>query len=181
MPGISAVPQPPPPPPLAFNAASITAAPRQNLAYRVGFQPSSSLFDIFDIHFEKYVTPLIAKITWIFTLVIAFFWFLGLLFDAINTWMPSSEKPPAVVSPSLRRPGNLSDLVRDQSAASAEKRSKLSERLILRFWIIFRQVMAVIALFLTVLWIRVVLESMIVLFRIAKSLASIDDKTIEPR
>src|SRR5262245_22993083 len=123
MPGISAVPQPPPPPPLAFNPSPLAPAPRQNLPYRVGFKPSNSLFDIFDIHFEKYVTPLIAKITWILTLVIAFFWFLGLLYDAITTWMPSAEKPPAVVAPSLRRPANLNDLVRDQSAANAEKRT----------------------------------------------------------
>lgn len=181
MPSTSAVPQPPPPPPLPSRPSSPLVSHRQSLPYRAGFRPSSSLFDIFDIHFEKYVTPLIAKITWIFTLAIALLWLIGLLYDAINTWIPHTEKPSVVLAPSLRRPGSLDELARDRSATSTEKGSKLSDRLIRRFWIIFRQVMSVIALFLTVLWIRVALESMIVLFRIAKSLSSIDDKIIEPQ
>jgi len=157
------------------------ASPQPSYIQRAGFRPATSLLDIFDLQFEKYVTPLIIKLTWLTALVCASLWLLALLVLTLITWMPDkgtlfSQKARSgapKVSRNSSPPWLTEDSAKDRASA---KDSELATWFRLRIAATAGYIMTAIATILGVLWIRVILESMIVLFNIAKSLSSIDTK-----
>src|SRR4051794_9122185 len=70
-------PAPPPvtaaPDPSRFAEQPVTL-PRRSLAERGGFEPARSILDVFDFRFERYVTPIILRFTWILALLLAALW-----------------------------------------------------------------------------------------------------------
>src|SRR5688500_6382559 len=62
-----------PPPPPAFQPESIAPATfERHLPLRRPFHDqATSLLDLFDLSFTRYVTPLIVKITWVLALALA--------------------------------------------------------------------------------------------------------------
>ncbi len=121
------------------------------------FKQSESIFDIIlDFRFEKYVTPWIVRITWAVVLVIG-----------------------AIVL-LLQIGGDISSLLPDsQSVGSGQPNFNVrsSGQLTYRLYQIGAVLLRYSSLFIGLLWIRVALETMIVIFHIAQSLASIDRKT----
>jgi hypothetical protein len=133
------------------------------------FKPATSWLDIFDWRFEKYLTPWIVRITWLVCLAVASIWLASILFFTLRSWLPErdSSEPPRQV---LRPPSQ-----------TFEERSSFPP-----MWLTSR-VASTIAGFtgacfvvIVVLWIRVLLETAIVLFNIATTLTSIDEKTASP-
>jgi hypothetical protein len=152
--------------PAEFSDFSIRTR-RVSIAERSGFAPARSILDIFDIHFERYVTPIIVRITWMTALVLAGLWLIVLLVLGVYTWTPDSAKKPSE-DPRVAALRN-----RVQPRTESELSKWLEPRKAATIVLIHAAIAAVLAL----LWLRVVLESVIVLFHMAKSLASIDRKT----
>ncbi|MDX1963029.1 MAG: hypothetical protein SFX18_07740 [Pirellulales bacterium] len=137
------------------------------------FEPSNSIFDIFDWKFKKYLTPWIIRLTWIFVLVIAFGLLLYMLLadlvslthdddrgnskgDFVQVRVLSPKEPEQRVTTSLRIPEYLQEY----------------------FNYAYRRATQLLILSFTLLYIRVLLESAIVLFHIAYTLAGIQ-RTLE--
>lgn len=121
------------------------------------FKQSDSIFDIIlDFRFEKYVTPWIVRITWIVVLVVGAIMLLLQIGGDISSLLPDGSNS--------RQPN-----------FDFQPRGELVYRLVQFGQILLRYS----TLFIGLLWIRVVLETMIVIFHIAQSLASIDRKTRE--
>jgi hypothetical protein len=123
-------------------------------------KPATSLLDIFDFRFEKFVTPIIIRITWIMVVAAA------VLFAIWGAYqLVASELPVEKVEPKsqyeLRLPKGA-----EVSGGTARVVKKA-----------FAYGMSLILLALSLLWIRVSLEMTIVAFNIATSLQSIDRKT----
>jgi hypothetical protein len=116
-------------------------------------------------------------VTWVLALGISAVWLIALLVLCLYTWMPdlrSSEdtRPPA------KRTAPLEDWIKEQQRQAERGRVEKADG-----WIEIRTAKTVgyltvaVGVVLGILWVRVLLESMIVLFHIARSLSSIDDKT----
>lgn len=133
-----------------------------------GLRPATSWLDIFDWKFEKYLTPWILRLVWICCLVGAGFWLLLLTLSTIGSFFPMES------SGSFRRASSSS--VAGMLQAIPLIRSLGPETLvnIAKF---FGFVILLTGATLFLLWIRVILESFIVIFNIATSLKSIDEKT----
>jgi hypothetical protein len=134
------------------------------------FQESKSPLDIFDWKFEKYLTPWIVRITWIAVLVITTLWLFFVMVSFILSFLPDvvASAPPGSFGPSPRFPPS----------------PRFETGLAGNAWLwltVFRIIAAATTFVSTIiglLWIRVLLEGAIVIFHIAKTLASIDEKTI---
>jgi hypothetical protein len=160
-------PTAPPIPPPSAAASEFSDLPhlpvRRTYVERSGFTPAKSIWDIFDFHFERYVTPIIVRVTWAIAVFVAGAWVFGMTALCIYTWLPEQQGKGA----------------RDEIRFQTEPRFTPPKWLEKRVITTIAYAHAVIAAVLVLLWVRVVLESMIVLFNIAKSLASIDRKTAE--
>ena len=133
-----------------------------------GLRPATSWLDIFDWKFEKYLTPWVLRLVWICCLVGAGFWLLLLTLSTIGSFFPPET------SDGFRRASSSS--VAAMLGAIPLVRSLSPETLvnIVKFiGFVFLFTSATLCL----LWIRVILESFIVVFNIATTLKSIDDKT----
>ncbi|WP_254510883.1 DUF4282 domain-containing protein [Anatilimnocola floriformis] len=138
------------------------------------FLESTSPLDLFDWKFEKYLTPWIVRFTWLAVLSIAG---IGCMLWTINF----------VLSLEPERPGSQSVVGMDpfqrsiyQPPRSSTKQSMIDPRVMS---LVYRVIMLLISFTFTVLWllwIRVLLECAIVVFNIARSLSSIDEKILKP-
>jgi hypothetical protein len=136
---------------------------------------ATSLLDLFDLSFTRYVTPLIVKITWVLALTLGAVWLVVIVLGLIASSLPVAEQSeptrstrPSRPQPQFEfRPPEIAERVGDASFAVA-----------FRIVLLITQVIGVI---LFLLWVRVGLEAVIVVFHMAASLRSIDDKTPRPR
>jgi|GEM_PF-6763992 len=122
-----------------------------------------TLLDVFDLSFKRYVTPLIVKVTWVLTLFFASIWLLIIFTVLMIDLMPDT---PAHMR---QRPGLQFDLI-----GVLNKIDRAWWRTLIRTVMVSTQVATVV---LFVLWMRVLLESVMVVFQMAASLKSIDRKT----
>jgi hypothetical protein len=167
-------PPPPPPPPQQPPTPPVSQQPavsplatlnlrgRYRSAALRTMSESKSPLDLFDWKFEKYLTPWIVRFTWLAVLIVTGLWltFVGLSF--ILSFFP--------------------ELAFSSSPFSRSPRIGISDDPWL--WLLIFRVIGLcttlIATIVSLLWTRVLLESAIVIFNIAKSLASIDEKTVPP-
>lgn len=148
------------------NAAAKTFQSQFDAARRAHFSSSTSIFDIFDWQFKKYLTPWILRITWAIVLAVAPFVLLLLLIQIVGIWLPDFQWSGT--------DGSIADdrMRRMETTASAEP--------FLPFWFRIRvagtayQIARIAGMAVSILWIRVLLELAIVLFNIATTLSSID-------
>jgi hypothetical protein len=144
---------------------------------------ATSLLDLFDLSFTRYVTPLIVKITWVLALLLAAVWLVAIIVTLVADLIPKRE----VAQPVEAQPGRPRIEFRapdfgapdrgapDRGAPDFGDRgeSAVSDAA-LRVILLITQIVAVI---LFLLWVRVALEAVIVIFHIAASVRSIDEKT----
>lgn len=169
------MPAAPPPPPPQPQQAPIVSVYRSTVAQR--FQPAKSIFDVFDFKFEKYVTPIIIRATWVLALVSA-----GLFaaWGCYNVVDPVTENRYEVQLPGFMQPSNgetgAADAEPNSKLISATKAKAAKERALL-----IAKIMAycfqLVSICLALLWLRVALEMTVVIFNIATSVHSIDRKT----
>lgn len=146
------------------------------------------LAKMFDFRFKTYLTPWIIRFTWICVLVLSSLWilFTGYLY---STSLVSGSRSGGVSSrslPSLSSTGGDVDQLLDQLESMQGNISNMSGLLggnssggsfTSFLWSLLLFVTAMVGLLLTVLWSRVMLETIIVIFDIAGRLKSIDEKT----
>jgi hypothetical protein len=173
---------PPPPPPFPSEqrseeerAFSVIAASARR-AFRAGirrrFRPATSWFDLFDWKFEKYLTPWVVRATWIAYVIQAFLAVLVIAIFTLWAWLP--EPKSAARSP--RTTTNYEDRPTSRSTSSYQMPDWLTARILSTAVALA----AICAILIGLLWIRVLLETAIVLFNIAITLNSIDEKTGGP-
>ena len=124
------------------------------------FKPATSIFDVFDLRFETYVTPIIIRTTWVLFLIAAAIYLLQTTYES---FIPAFRSTRSVAS-SLEYEVN-------SMRATAELASNR--------WIstLTSYAIRLLTLSIALLWVRVCLETTIVIFNIATSLHSIDQKT----
>lgn len=132
---------------------------------------STSLLDLLDFSFTRYVTPLIVKITWVIALILSAGWLSLVVVGLIVSMLPEIETPQGTRRSSRPRPEIQFDF---QSNELAERAGDASFAVAMRVAIVITQLVGII---LFLLWIRVALEAVIVIFHMAANLKSIDDKT----
>jgi hypothetical protein len=152
------VPGPPPqftPPASAYS----TAISRR-------FQQSTSPFDILlDFRFEKYLTPLIIRATWIIALTASVI-FVGIQFVTMVMEAIPVQEQAEKVQPKIKFGQDPFDMDKPADRFDTAR--------------LFGYFMAkVVGVILVLLWLRVSLEAVIVVFNMAESLVSIDKKTRE--
>lgn len=156
------VPGPPP-------RQQFVAEPSHSSAYSAAiarrFKESNSLLDILvDFRFEKYITPIIVRATWIVALISIFAFLLLMLGVLVMSILPpEGAQPPA--HPNQWGAPNV--------PAKPAKSWGMDSSVIS----ICLYAGLVVGAFLALLWLRVALEGVIVIFNIAESLVSIDQKT----
>ena len=132
---------------------------------------SNSVFDLLDFRFKKYLTPWIIRLTWILVLAWATICVLVILFGFVVSWLPSIQD----ATPS--RPSQSSPFEDSPDEPSVEfDPSPITEWFSQRLSASIGLVTLLFGIVLSVLWARVVLELAIVLFNIATTLGSINDK-----
>jgi len=135
------------------------------------------LLDLFDLTFNRYVTPLIVKITWVLALLLAVVWLVTAGLFAVVAALPEKKAPSIEekVSEAPRgRPAPMRQVPEDRSPPEYRFRSPTMDWLGEGVIIAAAFVTQIIGVVLLLLWVRVVLESIIVLFNIAASLKSIE-------
>jgi hypothetical protein len=115
------------------------------------FKPSTSILDLFDWKFEKYVTPLIVRITWILAVASTVF-ILTLVLLGPEIWA-------------------------DIMAGSGSRRPSSKSGIPLWMLKLILRIPLVVGALWALLWTRVFLELVIVIFHIANSVASIEKNT----
>jgi hypothetical protein len=130
------------------------------------FQPSTSILDLFDFKFQKYLTPWVVRYTWICVLSMAAFGTIGSVVAFAIELVPVSETRPAAEVRDGHFPSRASEPRVEPSAVSVWT----SKQVLKVVGLIFGFVMT--ALF--VLWVRVVLECVIVIFDISQSLKTME-------
>ncbi len=160
------------PPPRIEARPSVNIPPMQDASPQVNvgnystavanrFKPANSIFDaIFDFGFKRYVTPLIVRFTWALAVIMAMLSILFILYGTISSYMP--EKNP-------ERPQMRLDVSRLDSTMNSGTMRVVSD--------LFKTTIIIGTILCSLLWIRVALESVIVIFHMAQSMASIDEKT----
>ena len=130
------------------------------------FASSTSILDIFDWRFKKYLTPWILRVTWLIVLFVAALWVIYQLFNFLAAWLPEVRWDTGM---------NVTDL------ADARNREPAAEPM-LPFWFkirLFNSLLAITKIAVTaivMLWIRVAFEMAIVLFNIATTLTGIENQ-----
>jgi hypothetical protein len=132
------------------------------------FRPATSWFDIFDWKFEKYLTPWIVRASWIVCLAMAFMWAILIVLGTFWSLAPKLD---------ASRDGGQ----REAYETHAEDLSQLPEWLSSRIVTTIAGIMGICLIVFGLLWTRVVLEMVVVLFNIAMTLTSIDQKLEPPR
>ncbi|MFO0906599.1 MAG: DUF4282 domain-containing protein [Pirellulales bacterium] len=135
-----------------------------------GMTPSTSILDIFDFSFKRYVTPLIVKITWILTLVLSLIWIASLSF-----WFLSGLVGDAGGA-SSRAAAGLSSSRAVGMAPTMEYETRpvgLSTSTTLLIARVTGYLTFLLGAIIGILWVRAVLEGIIVIFHIAETLVDI--------
>lgn len=178
-------PPPPPPvsapsPPAPNQPALVTNAPFDvanfGRQYRASvhrtFRESTSFYDIFDWKFEKYLTPWIVRLNWILALVFASLWIVSVTGSTIWSFLPSDAQ---AISPSRSTvPFQFAPQPRE------ERMSVETARLLLAAFRIISAAAMIAFTIQMLLMLRLSLEFAIVLFNIAKTVESIDEKSSVP-
>jgi hypothetical protein len=121
------------------------------------FRPARSILDLFDFRFQFYVTPIIICVTWIVSLVIGALWMCVMLYLLISSWLPSSNSSHAP------DPNEVIDMI--------VGKTKSAETII--------EITQIVLLPVALMWVRVMLEQLVVLFEIMASFASRESKPKE--
>ena len=130
------------------------------------FASSTSILDIFDWRFKKYLTPWIVRVTWLIVLFVAALWVIYQMFNFFAAWLPEIRWDTGT---------NITDF------ANTQNREPAAEPM-LPFWFKIRflnSLWAITMIAITaivMLWIRVALEMAIVLFNIATTLTGIENQ-----
>ena len=147
---------------LADIATSARSAFRS--ARRQHLRPATSWLDLFDWKFEKYLTPWIVRATWLACLVMVFVSVATILILTLLSWAPDLDTSDGSQTPGTDYRG------------SEFRVPKPPEWLASRISKTVAGILAICSAMLGLLWIRVVLEIVIVVFNIATTLTSIDEK-----
>lgn len=161
---------PPPPPPISIDlpkevATRTTVEIGKHSGKSKGPTVSSSLLDVFDLQFNKYLTPWIIRLNWFLVVTWAVICLSLILFAMIATWIPEAN-----VAKVDRPPGSADN---DVAFRLPEMSSWLRGRLATDLYLIT----LAFAIVEVVLWVRMFFESRIVIFNIAMTLDSIGDVT----
>jgi hypothetical protein len=152
-------------PPIADPFDSLAEFNPYSRALKRRFERPTSIWDLFDFKFEKYLTPWIIRATWVVVCLLAAFyfalWAISSIADAVDRNEISTKK---VATKSVE-----TDEVEFEWSFGGTRFTDISERIA---FFVFRVVGIVFAL----LWIRVALETEIVIFNIAMGITSIDRK-----
>lgn len=129
------------------------------------FQNATGILDIFDWKFEKYVTPIIVRITWVICVVLAALAVVLVIIGLIFQMLPEIQ-------------------ISESGSGAPDGRPTIEYRtpevpfwLQKRIWAISQAVGSLFGIVIFILWTRVLSETVIVIFNIATSLSSIDQKT----
>jgi hypothetical protein len=133
---------------------------------RSEFLEGSSLLHLFDLSFKRFATPSIVRLTWFALLIVAAIW---LLFVTVTVASVALSDSPRASS----APGGLQRSQNPLEVSAAAMIGRQTGRVFFSLVILTQIVLTG----LSFLWIRVGLESAIVLFHIAGSLKSLDEKT----
>lgn len=135
------------------------------------FQTASGLLDIFDWKFEKYVTPIIVRFTWVVCVLLAALVIVLILLVLVLVLAP--ELPVQGVADT---PSNFN---RPSEYRFVQMPTWFTRRVFAIGW----AVGSAVGIALSLLWTRALLETLIVVFNIASSLSSIDrkfDDSVDP-
>ncbi len=130
------------------------------------FSSSTSILDIFDWRFKKYLTPWIIRVTWLIVLFVAALWVIYQMFDFLAAWLPEVRWDTGT------NIADLADARNREPAAGPMLPFWFKIRLLNSIWAITKIALSAIV----VLWIRVAFEMTIVLFNIATSLTGIENQ-----
>lgn len=157
-----------PGPPQPSVTSRLASVPAYSDAVARRFKESTSILDVFlDFRFEKYLTPLIVRATWVISIVLTIA-FMALMF--IGMLLSRLPAPGGELQPQAQR----HQIAPWASQAISHLGESVSE-------IITLATMFVMSI-LFLLWLRVSLEAVIVIFNMAESLRSIDKKVgTQPR
>lgn len=160
---------PPSTPPQIRTTTSVRRVPPR------GFQPASSWFDIFDWKFEKYLTPWVIRATWIICLGLFGLWTSLIVISVAWDWvtLPVQESIEHTNGKSFGV-DEFAEMTRPRSASRSGPRFVIPEWFSNRIVTTIAGLTAVFFAIVGILWIRVLLETSIVLFNMAANLASID-------
>ena len=128
----------------------------------------SSVVDIFDWKIRTYITPWILRFTWVGSVICGLLISLILIFSAIGVWLPAdTTEAPAKLT--------LKQIQEKVAARAAEepRQPVLSPFFIIKTVKTCWSLIYLILVALAVLWIRVLLETGIILFDIAKTVTAI--------
>jgi len=139
-------------------------------AARRRFTPAQSWTDIFDWKFEKYLTPWIVRITWITCLVLSA---VSLLFVGGGLLMALA---PEVDHSNTSRSTVEFRLPIEESGGAAKSGRTVPFWMMRRVWAVFGAVFSTVMLILCLLWIRVILECVIVVFNISATLKEMNQR-----
>lgn len=190
----TAAPVAPPPPqesvvpggPAAAVATTPSFRKLVSTAIERRFEPSTSWLDLlFDFQFKKYLTPLIIRVCWAICVVLAVtcvFVSGGLAAyesmpsEGIYAWLmelqdPSPADAPRVEPGSARPPQGKFEIEFGPPPADMGDDLKRAAWAVLKFFI------SLLGIVYSLMFLRVWFETLIVIFNIAESLASIDRKT----
>jgi hypothetical protein len=126
-----------------------------------------SLFDFIDLGFHRYLTPTIIKIIWALCLGLAALALTGAAISVITSMLPESSHSTSA------GPGWDSQ----RSFAPSNPTSAFEQKTTLFLLKVVGWLFMAVTTLISLLIVRVVCESIIVLFNIAESLVSIDKKT----
>ena len=147
----------------------LPAAPPVSKRWRAGFgegmRPATSWIDLFDFRIQRFLTPWILRATWIATLVVGMILVCGIGYDILAHFFAGDS-----TSQQVKNDDDIAYLIKATTLSSGAKNTAPGT-------MIAFAISSVIACILTVLWVRVLLELVAVVFEIHKSLASIDRKT----
>ncbi len=140
------------------------AARRQGSSFG-SLRDPTSLLDMFDLKFEKYLTPWIVRATWVLVLTVAALWIAKSMFDVVVASLPE-------VDTATKSTESVTD-IEPPSSTSNEAPSLSFESL---EWLdeVLEGIWQCAQVILGVLWLRVCLETVIVLFNIAKSAKTVE-------
>ncbi len=141
-------------------------------------------FRLLDVRFKHYLTPAIIRFTWVCVLIMSALWMLFLLIGFVASLIPSGDSPTASSSSIdldavMQGDGDLGSLTSllGGSLSGTPKEPTFFQSVKSFAFKLLMFASLLVGLILTVLWCRVMFETIIVVFDISNSLKSIDRKT----
>ena len=147
---------PPTPPAAAVSEAARSVGPQ-------GTRRALSWKNFFDWKFERYMTPWIIRFTWVLSVIWAACVIVLLAISMVSSAMPSREKPQT----DFRSQTDIDALMRSLSQQEQSTGARWT-------WKLIGYGTAAVVSILSLMGTRVVLECLIVVFKIADTAASID-------